>query len=443
MESLTRSTLAKIESGIREFITVDELVVIADALGLAAVDLVHPDSSARAHTGGAALPNAGQRRDRRDRVGTAVCPRCFARFNVRDTLFRCGGGRSRPGRESCELEVDPLRPYGGGVGPLFKANFRNSNSECPNCGIGTTVQVCPECHSELPAGYVQAPRNIIATVGTVNVGKSCYIASLLHELRTSVGEKLQVSAASIDDRTEYHYQHMAQSLFINGEMFPATEPRDDYDPLVFELAWHRRFSRGSRHRSSIVLYDPAGESTTSRARLSAETRFVSNSDGIIFIVDPLEVGGLSKAEAQWKLTQYSPGQDLSAMAQVIRSQNSIATDELIDIPLAVTLSKADLLEGRGLIPREDEFFNRELHLEQLKDSPPAAFNEVISSMFRPWDGGELQRSLEANFSRYSFFAVSALGAPVNRQDGPAVQLPVRPLRVTDPLMWILNELHVF
>ena len=39
MESLTRSTLAKIESGIREFITVDELVVIADALGLAAVDL--------------------------------------------------------------------------------------------------------------------------------------------------------------------------------------------------------------------------------------------------------------------------------------------------------------------------------------------------------------------------------------------------------------------
>ena len=131
------------------------------------------------------------------------------------------------------------------------------------------------------------------------------------------------------------------------------------------------------------------------------------------------------------------------MAQVIRSQNSIATDELIDIPLAVTLSKADLLEGRGLIPREDEFFNRELHLEQLKDSPPAAFNEVISSMFRPWDGGELQRSLEANFSRYSFFAVSALGAPVNRQDGPAVQLPVRPLRVTDPLMWILNELHVF
>lgn len=40
MESLTRSTLAKIEARIRDFVTVDELVVIARALGEPAADLI-------------------------------------------------------------------------------------------------------------------------------------------------------------------------------------------------------------------------------------------------------------------------------------------------------------------------------------------------------------------------------------------------------------------
>jgi len=439
MGSLTRSTLAKIESGVREFITVDELVVIADVLGVPAADLIGVGPAGRSPTGDRELPTARQRRSGNSgRIGTAVCPWCFSRFNAKDVLFRCRGELQRAGRHRCPTETDH---DGFPVGPLFKGNVRQSSAECPNCGIGTTSQVCPLCHRTLPLGYTQSQRAIIAVVGGVSVGKTIYITALLHELRTSVGERLRVSAAPIDDKTERHYVPMEQELFVHGRLLPNTE-RGDCRPLMFDLAWNRRFSRHNLHRSSLVLYDPAGEDATSRYGLSNQMRYLANADGVIFVVDPTQITDLSGISGNGaSIDQRPPGLSLSSVAQVIRSQNAVGPGELIDIPIAVTVSKADLLHGRGIMPRESQFFNEEPHHEGANDLQPISFSDDIASMVRQWDEGELQRSLDTNFSRYAFFAVSALGTPPS--NAGTVQLPVRPVGVTDPLMWLFRELHIY
>lgn len=442
MESLTRSTLAKIESGIRDFLTVDELVALADVLGLHPADLLAADIPHRAHDDKVALAISG-RRTKRNRAGTAICPYCLSRFETRNILFRCRAGVSRPGRPRCEQDRDPIMEFQIPVGPLFRGSFRQTIAECPNCGIGTTIQVCPLCHSELPLGYAQSIRNLVAIVGARAVGKTIYITSLLHELRASVGERLKISAAPLDDSTSRRYlTDLEEPLFVKGELLHVTNVYPSPQPLVFDLAWQRRRNaKRGMQRNSLVLYDSAGESVYSRKGVGG-LEYLKQADGIIFAVDSSPIAEFAGAKIgssyESRDAILQPGPLLGSIAQVIRSQTS--SGDLVDIPLAVTFMKADLLRGMGLIPDEESFFSRDRHLQQIGDSNTWAQSGFVASIVNQVDKGELQRVIDSNFSNYELFAVSALGAPP-AIPGRKVRLPVEPLRVTDPLMWIFDQLQ--
>jgi hypothetical protein len=211
-------------------------------------------------------------------------------------------------------------------------------------------------------------------------------------------------------------------------------------PLVFDLAWkHDKHARSGVHRNSLVLFDSAGESISSRGRIG-ELEQLKEADGIIFAVDSWPLARFAGVEITPQQTggdEWRPAQVLAAIAQVLHPVSS--TGGLIDIPVAITLMKADLLRGTGSFPDEKDFFNRERHLGWIDRSRPWMRNTDISSTVAKVDEGELRRVVDTNFSTYEFFAVSALG------DSPTsdfkAKLPIKPLRVTDPLMWLLAEVR--
>ena len=125
---------------------------------------------------------------------------------------------------------------------------------------------------------------------------------------------------------------------------------------------------------------------------------------------------------------------MAVISQIIRDHRNWAEGRPIGTPLAVALTKADVVwpmlapGSRLLAPsRHDGYFD---------DTDRAEVHDEVRSLLQDWDGGALRRQVEANFTTSSFFAFSALGgAPQDEARAPA--LGIRPFRPEDPVLWLL------
>ena len=111
---------------------------------------------------------------------------------------------------------------------------------------------------------------------------------------------------------------------------------------------------------------------------------------------------------------------------------------LARIPVAVTLSKCDVLEDLQYFnsnslwssdSRHIGFYDRELHDDMTA---------LITECMRKWCKQAYQ-TVESNFPRHAFFGVSATGCCSNASNKYKY---VSPHRVEEPFLWILSELGV-
>ena len=133
---------------------------------------------------------------------------------------------------------------------------------------------------------------------------------------------------------------------------------------------------------------------------------------------------------------------LNNISQIIRTNKKLSPKARIDIPLAVVLTKSDVLfknpedeeEDKVLfgqcsslhIPRENGKFDEE-NFKQIDAELSEYLHRCLGDNFIQTVGG---------FSDHCFFAVSALGCnPV----GSSLPRGVSPMRVEDPFIWLLNR----
>ncbi|MEU2790847.1 hypothetical protein [Streptomyces sp. NPDC007100] len=395
---------------------------------------------------------------------TVICPYCFHRAKAAQLPYRClmkatgirGGKPCDAARDDVWAEfmgpsVPPAKRMRGpvfapprGFGGLRRGEPRPA---CPGCGATTPVRVCRSCHSDFPSDYCDQDSRIIALVGAKASGKSTYVSVLVNELRNRVGGSYNASLAAMGDDTQRRDREMAEDLYDRLRLPEATRPAamGFNDPLLYRLSLPRRgaFGDGSRH-TALVFFDAAGEDLKSAEAMDRYTHYLAAADGIIMLVDPLQLGSvrdqLPAGEGPPLPTVETPPQQIAAdLASQLRTHGRGRQRGRVTTPMAVAVTKTDML--RPLLGPHSPLLHNAPHSGGVLDEGDRLMvHEEMRSLLEGWDSGAMRRQLERDFAELSFFGLSALGAPPPAQapaDAPASG--PQPLRVEDPLLWLLGR----
>ncbi len=382
-----------------------------------------------------------------------VCPYCFEPFPRNQRSFRC----INPNPSSCSAEPDrPLGTYqrlptAPSLPKVFGAPsgwLRPPAGALCSCGVKTTKSVCPHCHNELPSQFGATESHTIALIGAKEAGKSHFIAVLVHELTNRVGHRLNAALNALDEQTIRRYkQDFRRYIYDQREVIPGTlSARARMDvryPLIYRLSIERKRLAAFKQlfATSLVFFDTAGEDLNSIDLMATETKYIANSDALIFLLDPLQIPSVRHrlgSAVDLPSVNTEPQEIISRVTRLIRESRGLSPTTRITTPVALVFSKIDvvrsLVEPGSPIHRastHDGSFNL-LDAEQLNDSMRAYVSE--------WVGPGLDTTLRHDFEKFRYFGISALGSSPDRQG--RLPMGVSPFRVEDPLLWLLYEMQV-
>jgi GTPase SAR1 family protein len=381
-----------------------------------------------------------------------TCPYCYESFAPREIRFRCNGRLSRTGKK-CDTRRDQVlddrmgpRPSHD-LGPDFAADGRKPTAPCPDCEGETTYRICPVCHSALPVQFGMVDSRLIAMVGAKASGKTVYMTVLLHEMRHRVGEAFGAHLMGLDDATMRRYSSdYEERLYGANQMFPGTQTASTnlnrVDPLVFRFGLRRRTLLGERPQHSVLsFFDTAGEDFSSRESVELNTRYLTGADGIVLLLDPLQMPGARENALPGTPLPGTEGLDapinvLSRITSLLLAPRSGRSAQKIDTPIAVVFSKMDafwhLLEGGSPLRAHATPRGR----FDVGDS--LSVHEEVRRLLKDWDGVPIDHLLDNHYTRYRYFGVSSLGRNPT-PDARVAPTGIQPYRVADPLLWLLSE----
>jgi GTPase SAR1 family protein len=381
-----------------------------------------------------------------------ICPYCFEKYPANQVTFRCinpNASRCPPEEDKAigeyqRLTTPPRLPR---VLPPPSSWLRAPSEATCVCGMRTTKLVCPKCHNELPSQFGTTDSYTIALIGAKEAGKSHYVAVLIHELTNRVGQSFNASLNALDEQTIQRYkQDFRRYIYEKREVIPATLSAraliNVRYPLVYRFSLKRRKALfNDLSVSTLVFFDTAGEDLTHLDLMSTETKYLANSHGIIFLLDPLQIPAVRdqiRSSTALPSENTEPQEIIGRVVKLIRQSHKLGHNAKITTPIALAFSKVDamhdLFEPSSPVHRaanHDGYFNT-TEAQQVNDSMRAHVAE--------WVGPGLDLFLQHNFETFSYFGVSALGSPPDAEG--RLPMGVAPFRVEDPLLWILHKLKI-
>ena len=350
----------------------------------------------------------------------------------------------------------------------------------------SNTMICPYCHNALPQNFFRYDMLMVGMAGSVDSGKTVYINSLMmdgyHVLQR---DNLMVrnAAGNTSDPSHLEMEKNADLLFRQG-ICPAATSKAFRKPVFMEMTYR---IEERTYPLLVAIYDVAGELIKENTG-AGRTGFARHMDGFICMVDPaqmhLEHAVLSQTmpdeeQVLSKLRLLSPEEQISYQMMSNKNQKQVmdANDFMKDTYhnedyilerkaemildsirsglgetllhkkyMALTLGKSDKLEEIGeiraypasqlLFEREHithGFFNMEHHFLR-QDLLAEIFDQKV---FR------LQRNLD-DYKESSLFVISSLGCETEViQDGAQEIVKavgkVRPIRVEEPLLWLIMK----
>lgn len=306
------------------------------------------------------------------------------------------------------------------------------------------VRQCPHCHKDLPQNIGNVQSYTIAIIGDSNSGVSMYIGSLLHELKERKLERRysNISQGYLNNTSErVFHNYYEQPMFINKQKLSATMPGIIVEPLIYEFVIQAVPGKKTK-RVNLIFYNTAGEDIVDQQQLVQFAYYLFHASGIIFLADPFTMPGIAQ--------QFPPHIQLQAPRQLRSSdvlnrvlhtlgQGNTEAQQKFSTPLAITLSKADVLAS--IVKPQERMYsflsetdqNSPLKLRELR----SVSNEVRTVIEQIGDKNLLKAA--ETCSTVEFFAVSATGW---QEDSNGQYPAMEPIRCLEPLIWILWQLGV-
>jgi len=394
-------------------------------------------------------------RARMDTIHEIVCLYCFRNFAHDRVMFRALETLDVEGyREQYDDILDEYRARfhmdtAGALpavldpdhfGEVSKGYYRGVLSSLKDdYNNVTSKRICPFCHNDIPQSAGFAPSTIISVVGATQSGKSVFLTSLIHTLKTVTPHNFPIFCTPINNEMGRKFKLEYEDPLINdGLLLEPTQKEKQQEPLIFTFS----FADGEKPEINLAFFDVAGEGIVDTAYMDIYAAHIRNSSGILFLVDPLQFRSVGRKIMLKNDLDYDlrfadePAEVLSGLVEdyIYKQGGGIS-----DIPTAVVLTKTDLLEN---LQDDGEYVRKNSHL--FKNYTHKGYFNV--SEFYNIDGEtdefialvdpNFRNALKRRFYNLGFFAVSALGS---KPDGQRVA-SFAPVRVDEPLLWILYRL---
>jgi hypothetical protein len=130
---------------------------------------------------------------------------------------------------------------------------------------------------------------------------------------------------------------------------------------------------------------------------------------------------------------------INSVVQYIKAARGIKANQLLDIPVAVVLTKFDTLlthkafGSQALIKSPSlNIRNGKVDLTEMRQ-----VSEEIQNFLNEIDEGEFINAIRSQFKEFLFFGVSSYGAPP--KNAYTLVDNIHPHRVLDPILWLFKK----
>jgi len=392
---------------------------------------------------------------RLDKTHEIICLYCFRNFTHDRVMFRA----------SEAIDAEDYRPKYDRILDDYRAKFHMDTAGELNAALDpynfdeaakgyhrgvlsslkddyeniTTKRICPYCHNDIPQSAGFAPSTIISIVGATQSGKSVYLTSLVHTLKTITPRNFPIFCTPISNEMGRKFKlEYEDPLIENGFLLDPTQKEKQQEPFIFTFS----FSDDTKPEISIAFFDVAGEGMIDTAYMDIYAANIRNSSGILFLVDPIQFRSIGR-KIQLKNglddSLYFPEEPSDVLSGLVEDYIYKQGGGVSEIPTAVVLTKTDLLEvlqhdGEYISPQSNMFTNYThrtfFNLTEF-DKIDIEVEELIATI-----DPNFRNALKRRFARLGFFAVSALGS---KPDGQRVA-SFAPQRVDEPFLWLLYQL---
>lgn len=366
------------------------------------------------------------------------CPYCYSVHDIRTSGMKCS--YNVPGKSTqCYKKVE--KDTSGWIAEGDKL-------ACLKCKSAKKMIYCSVIDKEIPKDFWESDSETdlfggdslsIALIGAKASGKSNYIGALINEIRRKMVGPFNASLKlTVSDESKAYYDAFYfKPLFESGMVIDATA-QGEIPPLIFPLNFMNKKNKITK-TAILTFYDTAGENLDSGENMLINNRYIPNADGIILLLDPLQVPSIrAKLEGKIPLPQKNTDvvEVLSRVVQNIREVHNVRGT--IKKHLALAFTKIDALEAYDIIREDSCLRNESEHLGRGKfvRSDFESVNLEMQDVLENWLDEEIIQLMK-NFEKYSLFGVTALGAI---PDGKKLAgNGISPRRVLDPLLWLLAE----
>lgn len=314
---------------------------------------------------------------------------------------------------------------------------------------------CPSCNQAFPYNIERAKNYTIAIIGDVSAGKSHYIAACIQQLKYYALHVMGYSQVEGLNNTDEDFENKYyRPVFVNRQQIPPTQQATEKinSPLVYELIPRQKPSLFSPQSINLLFYDASGEDIAQKGRLVQYSPYIVNASAIIFLADPLTMPAIVRELPRYlqpKSERRSSAEVFQSVIHTFKNANRLSLSAPVKTPVAIAISKSDLLKyvtkrhrSMPLFLKEDSAHNNGINVNEFKQT-----DEEVQAFLRQYGDTSLidmamspNNSSNVSFEQVSFFAISATGFSPDENTG---RFPtIEPFRCLDPLLWALWKLEV-